>query len=937
MLTRFDAAECAGALAVDTDLTGGEVDVALCRLVDTAQVQHHSAVHQDPNVIVTGELKVHIVSVNIPVAVVTVGQALSGCVGKTELHIHTHTKPKVCLDLVGCAAVGVVTCVVHIMGHTGILSIIACIVVGLNGLTVGVGIGGVEGQEVGILTGVVIVCRVRGSCQIIVDVEPLVGLVVGCRIELCIVIIVAVVFAGGVCIDLEQVVALTQIMLTHDSLARLRVKEVIRSKQHLTQVGIVNAGIDPRTAGVFVGVIQIVQIGKGAAAIVVIEGEVQGRLVFIGNIAASHMRPGLTMAAVGYIHRDLRRKQIDQRAVVKHTGGYKVVGAYRVGNIGIVLTDIVGGRHPVGIQHRVFRYGDHRAGLVIVTGFDVHPTRQCVAVFLRTLPLAGKLRRHTGVDRILGILRATVAHDVAVRAVQPKGNGGGCLAEVEGGAFVLGVGYGKGGIRQLCVGILPCATKPHAAAVGIQRRFPLIRVKRTKGVGIPIGVHVLSGRYIAYIESRFIIVVICFFKAPVKEALIGHLRIDGAGCVDLNFHRIAVSVDGEAPTVFGGGINNEASALGQQIVGIIHRTADHGGRGRRRCRKHHHTVFRGTGAIADHRATHCRIGRLRHRIFHIALDHGQHTVFKGKEDRRGVHRSIAVFIQEDNVAGSRQIALQTAVASLLLPPKSHHLSAGVQQFIGEACISQTEGGEHVRPIAVGIAVPLAVTGNAVFAFTVFCKGIILFTLLRAQLGAGDEDQIFRHIARQLRQGRQPDLCGLHIHRGVRIACDLVDVFFLAAGIHRLVARLGVGIHRLCFRQRRKSGQLRCFRRLRGLCFCRLGFRRRLGSLCGSGGLGRLCCCGCRFRYLDRLCCGCRLRCGNCFAGSFLRKAAHAFQHDLRDTFLGVLMLFIAAAGAVCYGDARHAQVPHGNERNDQRQSRQNRHSPSPPSFFSIQL
>ena len=306
MLAGFHTAELACALTVDTNLAGGEVDITLCRLVDTAQVQRHLAVDQDPDIIVTGELKVHLIAVDIPVAVLSVGQLFTRGVRQTELHIHPQTEPQVGMDLAGRASVGIVTGIVHIVGYTGVFSVFAGIVIGLNGLSVGIGIGRVEGKEVGILAFVIVVCRVRGSRQIIIDIESLVCLVVGCSVELCIVVIVTVELTGGICVDLEQVVTLTQIMLANDAFTGGGVKEVIRGKQSIAQRFIVDAGIDCCAAGVFVFVVQIVQVGDGAAAIVVIEGEIQGLLSFIGHLAASHMRPALTVAGSGHIHRDLR-------------------------------------------------------------------------------------------------------------------------------------------------------------------------------------------------------------------------------------------------------------------------------------------------------------------------------------------------------------------------------------------------------------------------------------------------------------------------------------------------------------------------------------------------------------------------------------------------------------------------------------------------------
>ena len=46
-------------------------------------------------------------------------------------------------------------------------------------------------------------------------------------IEIRIIVVISVVFTGGIIIDLEQIVTLTEVMLAHNALARFGIKEVI--------------------------------------------------------------------------------------------------------------------------------------------------------------------------------------------------------------------------------------------------------------------------------------------------------------------------------------------------------------------------------------------------------------------------------------------------------------------------------------------------------------------------------------------------------------------------------------------------------------------------------------------------------------------------------------------------------------------------------------
>ena len=71
---------------------------------------------------------------------------------------------------------------------------------------------------------------------------------------------------------------------------------------------------------------------------------------------------------------------------------------------------------------------------------------------------------------------------------------------------------------------------------------------------------------------------------------------------------------------------------------------------------------------------------------------------------------------------------------------------------------QAEQNEHGRPVTIGIAVPLSVTGNAVPGFSVAGHDIVALTLAAAQLGLGDLHQVICPVIRKIRQVCLPDHC-----------------------------------------------------------------------------------------------------------------------------------------------------------------------------------
>ena len=358
MLAGFDLiGDISHHLAIDADIAGREVDVTLRCQMDAAQVQNELTVDQNPDVIVAGEMEVHIIAVEVLIA------AAAHSIGKVESDIIPHTEPPVdSRHTVVCGVLGFV-------GIIGFACIIAGIVAPYSGGNVArrIGIGGVQRQEVRIL---IVIGGVRRKSQIVINIEPLGTLIVGRRVQSRVVIVIAVGFASGVRIKLEQVIALSQVMLAHSG--------GVRSEQQLNQLitsAFDDTGVNRCTTCPDVFTLTLFAASRGIAKVsgvpifaVIFFNEGEVHCGTHNRVAAIHMAPALGMAVGIHGHIDTGGMQIDQGAVVKDMGRDKVIGAYRIHHMGIILTNVIGRRNPVGIQHRIFRNSDLSTGSIVGTG-----------------------------------------------------------------------------------------------------------------------------------------------------------------------------------------------------------------------------------------------------------------------------------------------------------------------------------------------------------------------------------------------------------------------------------------------------------------------------------------------------------------------------------------------------------------------------------------
>ena len=147
-----------------------------------------------------------------------------------------------------------------------------------------------------------------------------------------------------------------------------------------------------------------------------------------------------------------------------------------------------------------------------------------------------------------------------------------------------------------------------------------------------------------------------------------------------------------------------------------------------------------------------------------------------------VGKAVAVLIEEDKVAhpwGHRSDGGIESGSRQLLRPVDAAGGIGEDRLLN-ACIVQTERGEHGAPFAIRIAEPCAVARIAVEP-AVFINGIVAAALCVAKLAVCDCRNICGQIIREILRNRPlPYGGGLQIGRGVGIADQTVCMLFFFA-------------------------------------------------------------------------------------------------------------------------------------------------------------
>ena len=113
------------------------------------------------------------------------------------------------------------------MSNTLILTVLTVIGVGSHRSAVGVGIGRVQWQEVRIRTA----NGIGGRRQIFINIEAVVGLIVGKRITQRVVVIITIMLIIWIIHNLKQMIGGAQVGLANDTLASGKVKCVLRGVQ----------------------------------------------------------------------------------------------------------------------------------------------------------------------------------------------------------------------------------------------------------------------------------------------------------------------------------------------------------------------------------------------------------------------------------------------------------------------------------------------------------------------------------------------------------------------------------------------------------------------------------------------------------------------------------------------------------------------------------
>ena len=194
-------------------------------------------------------------------------------------------------------------------------------------------------------------------------------------------------------------------------------------------------------------------------------------------------------------------------------------------------------------------------------------------------------------------------------------------------------------------------------------------------------------------------------------------------------------------------------------------------------------------AVAAHRA-----GNRPHTVFAVPHNDPQVAAAHRGYQPRLIGAAVGVRVKEDNIALLRRIPFHAAVQAPRFSGKRPHPAGAVgcirHRLAGNPGIVQAEGNKHGAPVAIGIAVPVAVTGIAL-PRAIPGDGIVAFAFGIAQLALGNGDNILRPDAGQRHIGDTvlPNRLALHIRFRVREAAQGMGVLLLITDQHLFIARL----------------------------------------------------------------------------------------------------------------------------------------------------
>ena len=141
--------------------------------------------------------------------------------------------------------------------------------------------------------------------------------------------------------------------------------------------------------------------------------------------------------------------------------------------------------------------------------------------------------------------------------------------------------------------------------------------------------------------------------------------------------------------------------------------------------------------------------------------------------------AILVGVEEDQIGRFRFILTSCPEHVPLGQSMDPVVAVAIQGEAFQSGIVQTEGHIHGTPVAVGAAVPVAVTGVTLHGLAVGFHDIVLGAFVIAQLALGNDQNILFRIAGQFQLGDHsiPVCLGFHIRLGIGEADQGMVVFF----------------------------------------------------------------------------------------------------------------------------------------------------------------
>ena len=186
----------------------------------------------------------------------------------------------------------------------------------------------------------------------------------------------------------------------------------------------------------------------------------------------------------------------------------------------------------------------------------------------------------------------------------------------------------------------------------------------------------------------------------------------------------------------------------------------------------------------------CYIANLGDGLIQVALNGEQYVFLQLGNDGNGIGTAVFVLIQEDQIAGDGTCFRNGFVQFGFFPLGTHGFRAGVQGNIQDTGVVQTEGDEHGGPVAVGVAVPLAVTGDApADAGIIHLEIEAAFCVVKLRLGYHNDIFCGDGTAYHTGQGHFPVICGFQVCVDITVAVFCVDMFRQGTGFRNAVAFL----------------------------------------------------------------------------------------------------------------------------------------------------